>query len=142
MESLYVFRYTPSSIKRLIYIYSIGFGTKTSKIIREEYNRLIHLKDSNLNIIRPLNTNIGFMGYRVCMQTLYIRKVDASQYKQIKDDSLLPEQVYEIECAKIFYLYYFSNENQFRIMYCLKSDEICLEKLIKHKITKLYSEEE
>ena len=136
MESIYVLRYTPASIKRLIYMYSIAFGTKTSKIIKEEYDRLINMKG-----LKPLRANIGFMGYRICMQTLYIRKVDASQYKQIQDDYLLPEQIYEIEDAKIFYLYYFSDENRFRIMFIIKTNQICLQKLVKHKILKLNSEE-
>ena len=141
MESIYVLRYTPASIKRLIYMYSIAFGTDTSKIIKEEYHRLINMRGPN--ILRPLQTNIGFMGYRICMKTvLYMRYVDASQYKQIQEDYLLPEQIYEIEGAKIFYLYHFSNENRFRILFTLKNDEYCLQKLVKHKITRLNSEEE
>jgi hypothetical protein len=82
------------------------------------------------------------MGYKICMRTLYIRYVDASQYREIQGENLLPEQVYEIEDAKIFYLYNFSNENKFGIMLVLKCDEICLQKLFKHKILKLISEEE
>lgn len=137
MESLYVLRYTPAPIKRMIYMYSIAFGTNTSKIIKEEYDRLINMRG-----LRPLQTNIGFMGYKICMRTLYIRYVDASQYREIQGENLLPEQVYEIEDAKIFYLYNFSNENKFGIMLVLKCDEICLQKLFKHKILKLISEEE
>ena len=141
MESLYVFRYTPAPIKRMIYMYSIAFGTNTSKIIKEEYDRLINMRGPN--ILRPLRTNIGFMGYKICMHTLlYIRYIDASQYRQIQGENLLPEQIYEIEDAKIFYLYNFSNENKFGIMLVLKCDEICLQKLFKHKILKLKSEEE
>ncbi len=137
MESLYVLRYTPAPIKRMIYMYSIAFGTNTSKIIKEEYDRLINMRG-----LRPLQTNIGFIGYKICMRTLYIRYVDASQYREIQGENLLPEQVYEIEDAKIFYLYNFSNENKFGIMLVLKCDEICLQKLFKHKILKLISEEE
>ena len=138
MESLYVLRYTPAPIKRMIYMYSIAFGTNTSKIIKEEYDRLINMRG-----LRPLQTNIGFIGYKICMRTLlYIRYVDASQYREIQGENLLPEQIYEIEDAKIFYLYNFSNENKFRIMFIVKSDEICLQKLFKHKILKLISEEE
>ena len=141
MESLYVLRYTPAVIKRMIYMYSIAFGTNTSKLIKEEYDRLINMRGRN--IIRPLQTNIGFMGYKICMNTfLYTRYVDASQYKEMQGDYLLPEQIYEIEDAKIFYLYHFSNENRFRIMFIVKSNEICLQRLVKHKITKLNSEEE
>jgi hypothetical protein len=83
------------------------------------------------------------MGYKTCMNIfLYTRFVDATQYKQIQGDHLLPEQLYEIEDAKIFYLYHFSNENRFRIMFIVKSNEICLQKLVKYKIMKLNSEEE
>ena len=122
-------------------MYSIAFGTNTSKIIKEEYDRLINMRGPN--ILRPLRANIGFMGYKISMNTfLYIRYVDSSQYKQMQDDYLLPEQIYEIEDAKIFYLYNFSNENKFRIMLIVKSNEICLQKLFKHKILKLNSEEE
>jgi hypothetical protein len=125
----------------MIYMYSIAFGTNTSRLIKEEYNRLIHMRGPT--ILRPLSANIGFMGYKTCMNIfLYTRFVDATQYKQIQGDHLLPEQLYEIEDAKIFYLYHFSNENRFRIMFIVKSNEICLQKLVKYKIMKLNSEEE
>jgi hypothetical protein len=73
MESLYVLRYTPASIKRMIYMYSIAFGTNTSKIIKEEYTRLINMRGPNIQ--RPLRTNIGFMGYKICMHTLLYIKI-------------------------------------------------------------------
>ena len=41
MDSIYVFKYVPSSVKRLIYLYLIGLGTPTSKLIKEEYDKLV-----------------------------------------------------------------------------------------------------
>ena len=57
MESIYVFKYAPSSIKRLISLYLIGLGTPTSQLIKDEYKLLY---EANKN-------NIIVNGYIICI---------------------------------------------------------------------------
>lgn len=135
MNSIYVFTNIPSPIKRLI-LYFTGQGTPISGLIKEEYDKII-------NKSTKMTTNIGFMGHKACLQPFYIRKAYVNQYIKYNsdiDDYLLEQQIYEIEGAKIFYLYHYSNENKFRIMLSLRSDNHDLEKLFRRKILKMYNE--
>ena len=146
METIYVFRYIPSSIKKQI-LYFTGQGTRTSGLIKEEYNKLYRL---NQDII--IDRSMGFMGFKCMIQKFLIRKTYrelCSKYT-ICDVTywLMPQHIYEIDSAKIHYYYNYSNEyrNNNPKYNCsldksLLSDEITLQRLFRCKINQLISEE-
>ena len=153
MDSIYVFKYAPSSIKRLIYLYSIGLGTPTSNLIKEEYDKLYEANKNNIivneHMIYYIDKDIGFMGLHEVVKQFFQRTIPAGLFKQYKgdigtkinEDYLLPQQLYEIESARLFYLYNWSNAHKFNLMFSLLADNNCLEKLFKYKILQLNSEE-
>lgn len=154
MDSIYVFKYTPASIKRLIYVYLIGLGTPSSKLIKDEYENLYEkYKDTiiaNRYMSCMINKDIGFMGCKICGQILFKRSVLGGLYKLYEGDIgvlpnqdwLLPQHIYEIDGAKIFYLYNYGDAYKFDIIMTLRSDNHSLEKLFKYKILQLKSEDE
>lgn len=147
MNNIYVFKYIPSSIKRLIYIYLIGLGTPTSKLIKEEYYRLYEKSQDKIIVYPHMSMyqakDIGFMGCKICLKNYFTRIFSVGKYKQYNnEDWLLPRHIYEIDCAKMFYLYNCSNAYKFNIMVTLVADFKSLTKLFKYKILQIKSEEE
>lgn len=154
MDTIYVFKYIPSSVKRLIYIYLIGLGTPTSKLIKEEYDRLYEKSQGKIIVTYHMRMyqarDIGFIGCKTCLKNYFSRTFSAGKYKQYKgdigsninEDWLLPQHIYEIDCAKMFYLYNCSNAYKFNIMVTLVADFKALTKLFKYKILQIKSEEE
>lgn len=153
MNSIYVLKHIPASIKRLIYVYLIGLGTPTSKLIKEEYDKLYETNKHNIIVNEHMSSyidkDIGFMGCKMCIKLFFQRTVLAELYKhykgdirgKINEDWLLPQHIYEIDGAKLFYLYNWSNAYKFPIMLSLRSDNNSLEKLIKYKVLQLEIEE-
>ena len=158
MDSISVFKNVPASIKRLIYVYLIGLGTSSSKLIKEAYDELYEANKNHIFINKYMITtnprDIGFMGIheimKICVNHFFVRTIPIKIQKQYKGDIgsklneglLLPQQLYEIDGAKMFYLYNCSNANKFNIMFSQLADNRCLEKLFKYKILQLKSEEE
>jgi hypothetical protein len=154
MDSIYVFKYTPASIKRLIYVYLIGLGTPSSNLIKDEYKKIYEkYKDTiivNDHMCYMIDKDLGFMGYKTSAQKFFKRTVAVGLYKDYKgdigekshEDCLLPQHIYEIDGAKMFYLYNYSNAHKFNIIYTLRSDNHSLEKLFKYKILQLNREED
>jgi hypothetical protein len=140
MNSIYVFRYAPSSIKRLISLYLIGLGTPTSTLIKEEYDKLYNANRNNIIVTEHMcyyiDKDIGFMGCRNSSNSEYPNPRDTRIY-----DLLLPPQMYEINSAKLFYLYNYSNNHKFKIILSIREDNICLEKIFKYKYFQLINEE-
>lgn len=156
MDSIYVFKYAPSSIKRLIYLYLIGVGTPSSKLIKGEYAKLFEANKHNIIVYKHMSMyearDIGFIGLHEVMKVSSIKffkkNVPVELKKHYKgdigskliEDWLLPQQFYEIDGAKMFYLYNCSNANKFNIIVTLLADSDCLQKLFKYKILQLNSE--
>jgi hypothetical protein len=146
METIYVFRYIPSSIKKQL-LYFIGQGSRSSSLIKEEYDKLYRL---NQDII--IDRSMGFMGYKCMIQKFLIRKIYrelCSQYIiDMREYWLMPQHMYEIDGAKIHYYYNYSNEYinnnphyGYSLDISLLSDEITFQRLFRYKILKLISEE-
>ena len=159
MESIYVFKNVPGSVKRQIYIYLIGLGTPTSKIIKKAYDELYEANKYHIFINKYMMTtkprDIGFMGIhevmKITAKPAFLRIITDGLQKQyrgksdigpkLKEDYLLPEQFYEIYCAKLFYSYNCTNTLEFSIMVSYAAYDQCLNKLFKYKILQLKSEE-
>jgi len=153
MNAIYVFKYVPASIKKLIYLYLIGLGTPTSKLIKEEYAKLFEASNNRIIVYRHMSMyqakDIGFMGCKMCVKNHFTRTMAVGlckQYKgdigtKLKEDWLLPRQIYEIDCAKMFYLYNCSSAYKFNIIVTMMADNKALEKLFKYKILRLNNEE-
>ena len=146
METIYVFRYIPSSIKKQI-LYFTGQGTRTSGLIKEEYNKLYRV---NQDII--IDRSMGFMGYTCMIKIILIRKTLRElctwYTNDIHDELQFPQHIYEIDSAKIHYYYNYSNEyrNNNPKYNCsfdisILANSISLQKLFRYKIMKLISEE-
>ena len=134
MNSVYVFKSAPSSIKRLIYLYLIGLGTPTSQLIKEEYDKLFETNKHNIIITRHMSMyearDIGFMG-------LFEVSSKKSTSISVSEESLLPQQIYEINTSKLFYLYNCTNAAKFHIIMSIHRDNMCLAKLLRYKILQL-----
>jgi len=153
MNTVYVFKYAPGSIKKLIYLYLIGLGTPTSKLIKEEYAKLFEASNDKIIVYRHMSMyqskDIGFMGCKMCVKNYFTRTMAVGLYKKYKinivliinEDFLLPRHIYEIDCAKMFYLYNCSSAYKFNIMVTLVNDTRSLEQLFKYKILQLNNEE-
>lgn len=153
MDSIYVFRYAPSSIKRLIYLYLIGIGTPSSKLIKEEYVKLFEATKHNIIVYKHMSMyeakDIGFIGCKAYSNKFFKRTVPVGLQKRYKvkigskliEDWLLPQQLYEIDGAKMFYLYNCSNANKFNIIITLLQDKKALQKIFKYKYLQVNSEE-
>ena len=157
MNSIYVFKNASSSIKRLIYLYLIGLGTPTSQLIKEKYVKLYEANKHNIIVYKHMSMykdrDIGFIGLHEVMNVssnkFFQRAVPLELLKQYKgaigtkliEDLLLPQQLYEIYGAKMFYLYNCSDAYKFNIIFTLLKDNQALEKLFKYKILQLNSEE-
>ncbi len=146
METIYVFKYIPSSIKKQL-LYFIGQGSRTSELIKEEYNKLYRLNQNNI-----IDRSMGFMGFKCMIKKFLIRKFyrELSTHYQIGiyDDLLMFQHIYEIDGAKIHYYYYYSNEyrynnplTKYSLDISILADESSLKKIFKYKILKLISEE-
>jgi hypothetical protein len=143
METIYALKPVPNSIKRLIYVYMLGLGTESSKLIKEECKKLCKKDEPDL----------GFIGNGVCMNSFFTRKVTWGLYKKYNgasigslptEDYLMPCQMYEVDCAKTAYLKLYhacTNLDNARIMISLGSDMKSLEKLFKYKLLQLQQEE-
>ena len=153
MESIYALKPLPNSIKRLIYVYILGVGTKTSKLIKEEYNKLDRRKKQYMTRnggIWDATKIIGFIGCKACIMSFFTRNASPESYKYYetniginkREDMLFDEQVYEVDNAKLFYLYHYGSISLFHIMLNVRADDIALEKLTKHKLLRLQQEEE
>ena len=141
MNSIYVFRYAPSSIKRLISLYLIGLGTPTSTLIKEEYDKLYNANRNNIIVTEHMcyyiDKDIGFMGCRISSKKYEYPKDPFKKYTEL----LSSPQMYEIDSAKLFYLYNYSNNHKFKIILSIREDNICLEKIFKYKYFQLINEE-
>ena len=154
MDSIYVFKYAPSSIKRLISLYLIGLGTPTSQLIKDAYNLLYEANKNNIivneHMCYYIDRDIGFMGCRISSK----KSANHSEYSKdlfkrytcyygtiFSEKFLMPLQMYEINSAKLFYLYNYSNVNKYEIIISIRGDNICLGKLFKYKYLQLTREE-
>ena len=152
MDSIYVFKYAPSSIKRLLYLYLIGLGTPTSQLIKDEYNKLYEANKDNIIVNEHMSyyidRDIGFMGCRMSSK----KSANHSEYSKdlfkryfsgtvFSEEFLMPLQMYEINSAKLFYLYNYTNVHKFEIIFSIRGDNICLEKLFKYKYLQIKNEE-
>jgi hypothetical protein len=158
MDSIYVFKNVPSAVKRQIYIYLIGLGTPSSKIIKKTYDELYEATKNHIFINKYMLTtkprDIGFIGIHEIMKIsgkpAFLRIITDGLQKQcngdigskINEDYLLPQQFYEIFSAKLFYLYNCSYTLKFGIMVSYLAYDECLNKLFKYKIQQLNSEED
>ena len=137
MNSVYVFKSAPSSIKRLIYLYLIGLGTPTSQLIKEEYDKLFETNKHNIIITRHMSMyearDIGFMG----LFEVSSKKSTSSITLSVSEESLLPKQIYEINTSKLFYLYNCTNAAKFHIIMSIHRDNMCLAKLLRYKYLQL-----
>ena len=149
MNSIYVFNNFPSSVKRLIYLYSIGLGTPTSKLIKEEYDKLYEANKHNIIITRHMSMyeakDIGFVGCRMSSKKFINDKYPKDLFKKYTLDNgitiLFPQQIYEINSAKSFYVYNYTNSPKFETIFSIYEDNECLKKLLKYKVLQLNSEE-
>lgn len=159
METIYVFKNVPSAVKRQIYIYLIGLGTSSSKIIKRAYDELYEATKNHIFINKYMITtkprDIGFIGIHEIMKIsgkpAFLRIITDSLQEQhkgkgniclkINDDHLLPEQFYEIYSAQLFYLYNCTNTLKFSVMLSYVAYDQYLNKLFKYKIQLLNSEE-
>jgi len=139
MNSVYVFNGASSSIKRLIYLYLIGLGTPTSQLIKEEYDKLFETNKHNIIVTRHMSMyearDVGFMG----LHFVSSKKSTSSTSLSVSEEFLLPQQMYEINSAKLFYLYNCTNEAKFHIIMSIHRDNMCLAKLLRCKILQLSS---
>ena len=147
MDTIYALKPVPNSIKRLIYVYMLGLGTETSKLIKEEYDKLDRRRKQNARRkwdVWDTEKNIGFLGCNACVKPYFTSNFKGT-YKvyqsnvggQMIEDELFPEQNYEIDNTKLFYLYNYSNMSLFQIMLSVREHNIALNKLTKHKLLQL-----
>ena len=155
MDSIYVFKYVPSSVKRLIYLYLIGLGTPTSKLIKEEYDKLFEANKHNIIVNKYMSMyeakDVCFMGLHKVMKVYSKKSTDGDYPKDLlkkyyndttaSEDFLLPEQMYEINTAKLFYIYNCTNAPKFELVFTIHGDTLCLKKILKYKYLQLNSEE-
>ncbi len=153
MDSIYVFKHAPSSIKRLISIYLIGLGTPTSNLIKDEYDKLYQANKHNIIVNEHMSyyidRDIGFMGCRMSSKKSASGQYPKDLFKKYAGDNgtiyaeerIMPDQIYEINSAKLYYLYNYTNVNKFEIILSMRGDNIWLEKLFKYKYFKLKNEE-
>jgi hypothetical protein len=147
MDSIYALKPVPNSIKRKIYVYMLGLGTGTSKLIKEEYGKLDRRKKQNMRRkgdIWESDKVIGFLGCKACVKSYFTQnfkgtfKLYQSNVGVNKiEDELFSEQNYEIDNAKLFYLYYYSNLSLFQIMLSVRGHNLALKTLTKHKLLQL-----
>ena len=151
MDSVYVFKNSPSSIKRLIYLYLIGLGTPTSQLIKEEYDKLFEANKHNIIVTRHMSMyeakDIGFVGCQMSSKKSTNGEYPKDLFKKytnnitVSEELLLPEQIYEINTAKLFYIYNCTSAGKFQIIMSIYCDNRALEKLLKYKYLQLKSEE-
>jgi hypothetical protein len=155
MDSVYVFKGAPSSIKRLIHLYLIGLGTPTSQLIKEEYDKLFEANKHNIIVTRHMSMyearDVGFIGLYEVMKVSSKKSTNGEYHKDLfkkyyngitaSEDLLLPQQVYETNTAKLFYIYNCTNTPKFQIIMSIYGDNRALEKLLKYKYLQLKSEE-
>jgi hypothetical protein len=158
MDSIYVFKNIPSAVKRQIYIYLIGLGTPSSKIIKKAYNEIYEATKNHIFINKYMITtkprDIGFIGIHEIMKIsgkpAFLRIITDGLQKQYNgdigskknEDYLLPQQFYEIFSAKLFYLYNCSHTPKFGIMVSHLAYDKSLKNLFKYKILQLSREED
>ena len=106
LSSIYVFKYVPASIKRLISLYLIGFGTPTSKIIKDEVNEMYnsYKKNNDYKNMTFVEENIGFYGCTSCFQGYFANKYNMKWEGFVNHPINFPEQYHEINKARISYL--------------------------------------
>ena len=152
MDAIYALTPVPNSIKRKIYVYMLGLGTDTSKLIKEEHEKL----DKRKKLCMRRNGDvwdsekiIGFIGCKACIKSYFTRnfKGGVKDYQsniggRMIEDTLYSEQNYEVDNAKLFYLYHYSSLSLFQIMLNVRAGDIAQEKLMKHKLLQLQEEEE
>lgn len=147
MDAIYALKPVPNSIKRLIYVYMLGLGTDTSKIIKEEYEKLDRRKKQNMRRkgdVWDTEKVIGFLGCKACVKSYFTRNFKGTfkLYQsniggQMIEDELFSEQNYEIDNAKLCYLYNYSNLSLFQIMLSIREHNLALKKLTNHKLLQL-----
>jgi hypothetical protein len=152
MDSIYVFKYAPSSIKRLISLYLIGLGTPTSQLIKDAYNLLYEANKNNIIVNEHMSyyidRDIGFRGCRMSSK----KTANHSEYSKdlfkryfnrrvFSEEFLMPLQMYEISIAKLFYLCNYTNIHKHEISFSVRGDNSCLGKLFKYKYLQLTREE-
>jgi hypothetical protein len=123
----------------LISLYLIGLGTPTSKLIKEEYDKLYNANRNNIIVSQHMSSyyidkDIGFMGCRISSNSEFPNPRNTRIY-----DLLLPPQVYEINSAKLFYLYNYTNRTKFKIIMSIREDNIALEKILKYKFINIFN---
>jgi len=153
MDSIYVFKYAPSSIKRLISLYLIGLGTPTSQLIKDAYNLLYEANKNNIivneHMCYYIDRDIGFMGFRMSSKKTASNHYPKDLFKKYKgnnakiytEEFMLSHQIYEINNAKLFYLYNYTNVDKFEIILSMRENNMWLEKIFKYKYFQLKNEE-
>jgi hypothetical protein len=152
MDTIYALKPVPNSIKRKIYVYMMGLGTETSKLIKEEHSKLDRRKKLCMRRngdIWDSEKVIGFIGCKACIKSYFTRTTMEGSYKRYesgvginkREEWLYSEQVYEVDNAKLFYLYHYSSVSLFQIMLNVRTGNIAQEKLMKHKLRQLQEEE-
>jgi len=106
LSSICVFKYLPETINRLISLYLIGFGTPTSKIIKDELNDMYnsYKKNNDYKYMGFVGENIGFYGCKTCFQGYFANKYNMEWEGFVNHPNNFPEQYHETNKAKIWYL--------------------------------------
>lgn len=133
-----IFNYLPTHIKQLIYLFFISLGTPTSKIIKDEYYHIYCTNARypifNQDITYYIDKDIGFLGCKMT-RLLFLNRTHHEKY------TTLPPHVYDIDAAKLHYLYHYSNAPKTHIIHTIRSDLFDLLHLFKLYIFKLTQEE-
>lgn len=151
MDAIYALNPLPNSIKRKIYVYMLGLGTETSKLIKEEYEKLDKRKKLCMRRkgdVWDSEKIIGFIGCKACVQSYFtknckggVKVYESGVGVNRREDTLYSDQNYEVDNAKLFYLYHYSSLSLFQIMLNVRAGDIAQEKLMKHKLLQLQEEE-
>jgi hypothetical protein len=117
MESIYVFKNVPSSVKRQIYIYLIGLGTPSSKIIKEAYDELYEVTKNHIFInkymIMTKPRDIGFIGFHEIMKIS-----GKSAFLRIITDGLQKKYNSDIGSKKMRITYYLNSFMKYLVLNC------------------------
>ena len=84
-----------------------------------------------------IDKDIGFMGCRISSKKYEYPKDPFKKYTEL----LSSPQMYEINSAKLFYLYNYTNAHKYQIILDICDNNISLEKIFKYKYFQLINEE-
>ena len=141
LSSMSAFKYLPETINRLISLYLIGFGTPTSKLIKDELNNMhnSYKKNSDYKNMSFVGENIGFYGCNTCFQGYFANKYNMKWEGFVNHPNNFPEQYHELNKARISYLQKYISTgimietNEF----WLKDCDLTLKKLFAERLLKI-----